>query len=127
MLAKHLESFTHRCAKWAGSAAGFVCAILSVCAWGVAGEYFDFSRCWQNGLTIYIGVITYLMIFILQRSQYKELSALQVKLNELVAASRNADNSVINLEEKSEREISEFQDVHRQMASDETQKPSESL
>ncbi len=67
---------------------------------------------------IYIGVITYLMIFILQRSQNKEMLALQIKMNELISATKQADNKLINLEEKTEDQMSEAQDLHRQIASD---------
>jgi low affinity Fe/Cu permease len=116
-MSNHLENFTHRSAKWTGSAKEFIFAILSVCAWGLAGEYFSFSQRWESGLVIYMGVITYLMIFILQRSQNKEMLALQIKLNEIIVATKRADNKLVNLEEKSEDQMSEAQDLHRQIAS----------
>ncbi|MGZ5573455.1 MAG: low affinity iron permease family protein, partial [Methylobacter sp.] len=80
MISDQLEIFTHRFAKWAGSASGFFAALLSILVWLVAGVGYGFSQGWESGLTIYIGVITFLMVFLIQRGQNKELSTLHVKL-----------------------------------------------
>jgi low affinity Fe/Cu permease len=116
MFSRQLEFFTHRFAKWAGSASGFVAALLSILIWLVAGEVYGFSHGWESGLTIYIGAVTFLMVFLIQRSQNKELATLHVKLNELIAATKHADNHIINIEELTEKEISEVQDIHRKIA-----------
>lgn len=68
---------------------------------------------------IYIGIITFLMIFIIQRSQNKELLALHVKLNELIVTSKSADNRMMIVEQLTEKEISEVQEIHKQIAIDE--------
>jgi len=119
MLSQPLEIFTHRFAKWAGSASGFVVALLSVFVWLGAGEVCGFSSGWESGLTIYIGVITFLMVFLIQRGQNKELATLHVKLNELIVATRHADNRLINVKELSEKEISEVQEIHRKIGTEE--------
>ena len=59
MISDLLEIFTHRFAKWAGSASGFVAALLSILIWLVAGLVYGFSQNWERGLLIYIGVITF--------------------------------------------------------------------
>jgi len=64
MISDQLEIFTHRFAKWAGSASGFFAALLSILVWLVAGVVYGFSQGWESGLTIYIGVITFLMVFL---------------------------------------------------------------
>jgi len=103
-----LEIFTHRFAKWAGSASGFVAALLSILIWLVAGLVYGFSQNWERGLLIYIGVITFLMVFLIQRSQNKEISTLHVKLNELIATTKHADNRLINVEELTKRKFQKF-------------------
>jgi len=118
MLSQQLEFFTHRFAKWAGSASGFVVALLSVFIWFVAGGVYKFSQNWESGLTIYIGAVTFLMVFLIQRSQNKELTILHVKLNELIASTKLADNRLINVEELTEKEISEVQDIHRKIGTE---------
>jgi low affinity Fe/Cu permease len=120
MLSDRLEFFTHSFAKWAGSASGFVAALLSILVWFVAGLFYGFSHSWGNGISIYIGVITFLMVFLIQRGQNKELSILQVKLNELIAVTKHADNRLINVEDLTEKEISEVQEIHHKIGEEDT-------
>lgn len=122
MISHQLEIFTHSFAKWAGSASGFVAALLSILLWLIAGVAYGFSPGWESGLMIYIGVITFLMVFLIQRGQNKEISTLHVKLNELIATTKSADNRLINVEELTEKEISEVQEIHRKIGTDETEK-----
>jgi low affinity Fe/Cu permease len=120
LLSDRLEFFTHRFAKWAGSASGFVAALLSIIVWFVAGLFYEFSQDWGRGLSVYIGVITFLMVFLIQRGQNKELSILQVKLNELIAVTKHADNRLINVEDLTEKEISEVQEIHHKIGEEDT-------
>jgi len=115
MFFQYLESFTHRFAKWAGSASGFIFALLSVLLWLGAGKFFAFPQNWEVAFTLYIGIVTFLMVFLIQRSQNKDLAILHVKLNELLASTKSADNHLINVEELTEKEISEIQDIHREI------------
>ncbi len=103
---RSLEHFTHRFSHWAGSGKGFSTAIFSVIIWFCAGVYADFSIAWENLFTVFIGTITFLMVFLIQRAQNKELLALHVKLNELISSSKDADNAVITVEKRSEEEVS---------------------
>ena len=107
-----MESFTHGFAQWAGTSGGFVTAIATVVLWLIAGQFFHFSQAWENSLSVYIAIITFLMIFLMQRSQRKELLALQVKLNELIAATKDADNQIINIEQQAEDEIAQVHEAH---------------
>ena len=118
MIFDRLEIFTHRFSKWAGSASGFVAALLSILVWFIAGSVYGFSYGWERGLSIYIGVITFLMVFLIQRGQIKELSILHVKLNELIAVTKHADNRLINVEELTEKEISEVQEIHHKIGAE---------
>ena len=120
MISDRLEIFTHSFAKWAGSASGFVAALLSILLCLVVGLGYGFSQGWERGLSIYIGVITFLMVFLIQRGQNKELSILQVKLNELIAVTKHADNRLINVEDLTEKEISVVQDIHHKIGAEDT-------
>ncbi len=111
-----MERFAHSFAGWAGSGWGFVTGAFSLIVWFIAGSYFQYSVQWENALSVYIGIITFLMIFLMQRSQKKELRALHVKLNELVVASEKADNRVINIEDQSEQEISDLHQTHGEIS-----------
>jgi low affinity Fe/Cu permease len=120
MISEQLEIFTHRFSKWAGSASGFVAALLSILVLLLAGVVYGFSQGWERGLSIYIGVITFLMVFLIQRGQNKELSILQVKLNELIAVTKHADNRLINVEDLTEKEISVVQEIHHKIGAEDT-------
>ena len=120
MISDQLEIFTHRFSKWAGSAGGFVAALLSILVLLLAGVVYGFSQGWERGLSIYIGVITFLMVFLIQRGQNKELSILQVKLNELIAVTKHADNRLINVEDLTEKEISVVQEIHHKIGAEDT-------
>jgi low affinity Fe/Cu permease len=120
MISDQLEIFTHRFSKWAGSASGFVAALLSILVWLLAGLVYGFSHGWERGLSIYIGIITFLMVFLIQRGQNKELSILQVKLNELIAVTKHADNRLINVEDLTEKEISVVQEIHHKIGAEDT-------
>lgn len=116
MTGPHIEHITHKVAKWSGSTSGFVTGIVSIAIWMVIGEFNGFAIGWERGLTIYIGIITFLMIFVIQRSQNKELSAIHLKLNELIMATNKADNKMVVAEELTEQQISEVQETHKQVA-----------
>ena len=102
------------------SASGFVAALLSILVLLLAGVVYGFSQGWERGLSIYIGVITFLMVFLIQRGQNKELSILQVKLNELIAVTKHADNRLINVEDLTEKEISVVQEIHHKIGAEDT-------
>ncbi len=120
MFSAQLEYFTHGFAKWAGSARGLVVAIASIVLWFIAGFMTGFPHYWEGGFLLYLGIVTFLMVFLIQRSQIKELCILHVKLNELIASTKHADNHLINIEELTEKEISEVQDIHRKIGTDDT-------
>jgi low affinity Fe/Cu permease len=101
--------------KLTASSVGFASALLLVIGWLLLGFYVHFSALWQNVLSVGTAVSTFLMVFLLQRAQSKDLLALHIKLNELVASQSGASNRVINLEAKSEAELAEIRDLHDQL------------
>jgi low affinity Fe/Cu permease len=100
-----LERFARRATEWAGSSAAFALAMLTVLVWGAAGPFFGYSNTWQIVINTGTTIVTFLMIFLIQRSQNKDSRAVHLKLNELVAAVHGASNRLINVEELSEREV----------------------
>jgi len=98
--------------KQTTSSVGFGWAVLSVVGWLLLGFYFRFSATWQNILTIAVAIATFLMVFLLQRAQAKDILALHIKLNELIASHSGASNRVLNIEAKSEAELAEIRDLH---------------
>jgi low affinity Fe/Cu permease len=91
--------------KWSGSSSAFVLACGIILAWIVSGPVFKFSDTWQLVINTGTTIVTFLMVFLIQRSQNKDSLALHLKLNELVAAVQGASNRLIDIESLNEDEL----------------------
>jgi low affinity Fe/Cu permease len=90
---------------WAGSSWGFGMALGTVVVWGVTGPLFRWSDTWQLVINTGTTIVTFLMIFLVQRTQNRDGLAIQLKLNELVAAMQGASNRLIDVETLSEKDL----------------------
>lgn len=95
----------------------FVMAMSVIVVWGVSGPVFGFSDTWQLVINTSTTIVTFLMVFLIQNTQNRDGKALQLKLDELIRASRSARDSFIDLEDMDDDELaalnSEFQQVHQ--------------
>jgi low affinity Fe/Cu permease len=91
--------------KSVGSTSAFILALFIVIAWLFTGPLFDYSDTWQLVINTSTTIITFLMVFLIQRSQNKESLAIQIKLNELIATSQRASNRLIDIEDLTEDEL----------------------
>jgi low affinity Fe/Cu permease len=101
---------------WVGSSWAFAIALALTALWLVTGPVFHYSDTWQLVMNTISSIVTFLMVFLLQRSQNKDTLAIQVKLNEVVAALRGASNRVINVEDLSEDEVRELHNRYEALA-----------
>jgi low affinity Fe/Cu permease len=99
------EKFSSLVTKNAGSSFAFAIAVSVVIVWLITGPLFHYSDSWQLVINTGTTVITFLMVFLIQRSQNKESLSIQLKLNELIASSRLASNRLIDIENLSEDEL----------------------
>jgi low affinity Fe/Cu permease len=104
-LGQVLERFSSAVARWTGGSVAFASALAIVVVWAVTGPLFHFSDTWQLVINTGTTIVTFLMVFLIQRSQNKDNLALQLKLNELVAAIEGASNRLIDVEDLSEDEL----------------------
>jgi low affinity Fe/Cu permease len=102
---ERLERFSHLVTHWSGSSWAFAVAAGVIVIWIVSGPLFGFSDTWQLVINTGTTIVTFLMVFLIQRSQNKESLAIQIKLNELLASQKGASNRLINVEDLSEDEI----------------------
>jgi low affinity Fe/Cu permease len=100
-----LEGLAHRAMEWAGGSWAFGVAFATIVLWALTGPVFGFSDTWQLVINTGTTVITFLMVFLIQRSQNKDARAVHLKLNEIVAALQGASNRLINVEDLTETEI----------------------
>jgi low affinity Fe/Cu permease len=108
--------FSNWVAKFTGSPAAFIGSAVIVLVWALTGPVFHYSDTWQLVINTGTTVITFLMVFVIQQSQNKETSAIQIKLNELIAANKNASNRVVGIENLSEAELKDLKEFYDKMA-----------
>src|SRR5262245_27040896 len=111
-----LERLSGKATKYSGSSLAFAIATGVVLLWLITGPLFGFSDTWQLVINTGTTIVTFLMVFLIQRAQNKENEAVQLKLNELVAAVKGASNRLIDLEEWNEEELNELHQHYRRLA-----------
>ncbi len=109
------EHLAAQVTKATGSTAAIIIAFGSVIIWGVLGPVFNYSENWQLVINTSTTIITFLMVFLIQKSQNKESIAVQLKLNELVAAHEFASNRLVDVENMSEDELKVIQKYYSKL------------
>jgi len=111
------EIFATSVTRAAGSTPAFIVAFLIIVSWGIAGPFFNYSETWQLVINTGTTIITFLMVFLIQKSQNKDSLAIQLKLNELVAAHEFASNRLVDVENMTEDELKVIQKYYTQLSS----------
>src|SRR6187431_2542313 len=108
-MARKKKNLFERFANWAtnatGSSTAFVLAIGIIIVWLITGPIFKYSDTWQLVINTSTTIVTFLMVFLIQRTQNKDAQAIHLKLNEIVAALEGASNRLIDVEDLTEGEI----------------------
>jgi low affinity Fe/Cu permease len=110
------ERFALAVTQATGSTTAFIIAFVLVIIWGATGPVFHYSENWQLVINTGTTIITFLMVFLIQKSQNKDSLAIQLKLNELVAAHEFASNRLVNVESMSEEELKVIQKYYSQLS-----------
>jgi low affinity Fe/Cu permease len=115
-LSEMFERFSEQVTQWAGSTVGFMGGLTIVVVWALLGPMFHYSDTWQLVINTGTTVVTFLMVFLIQRSQNKDALVIHLKLNELVAAMQGASNRLIDVEALSEEELRILADYYKELA-----------
>jgi low affinity Fe/Cu permease len=106
---KKKKIFFERFANWAtaatGSSAAFIMATSVIVIWAVTGPVFRYSETWQLIINTGTTIVTFLMVFLIQKSQNKDSKAIHLKLNELLASHEGTSNRMVNIEDLTEEEL----------------------
>jgi low affinity Fe/Cu permease len=114
---KHFfENFAINVTKATGSTPAFIIAFISVLVWLVTGPFFHYSGGWQMIINTGTTIVTFLMVFLIQKAQNKDSLAIQLKLNELVAAHEFASNRLVNVENMTEEELKVIQKYYSKLS-----------
>lgn len=100
-----IERFATWATRWTGSTPAFCLAAGTIIVWLISGPMFRWSDTWQLVINTSTTIITFIMVFLIQRTQNKDSLAVQLKLNEIVAAVDGASNRLIDIEDLSEGEL----------------------
>ncbi len=110
------EMLAHKATVFTGSTMAFTIALLVILLWLLTGKLFNYSDTWQLVINTGTTVITFLMVFLIQRGQNKDSRAIHLKLNELVAALEGPSNRLIDIEELTESELEALSVYYRKLA-----------
>ena len=102
------RAIANRISNWTGTATVFLGAVLIVIIWGLTGPMFDFSDTWQLVINTGTTIITFLMVFLIQNTQNRDGKAVQLKLDELIRATKGARNQYVGLEDLSDVDLAEL-------------------
>jgi len=103
------DRFASKVTKATGSTPAIITAFATVIIWAVMGPVFHYSEGWQLVINTGTTIITFLMVFLIQKSQNKDSMAIQLKLNELIAAHELASNRLVDVENMTEEELKVIQ------------------
>jgi low affinity Fe/Cu permease len=103
-----------RAAQWTSQQCGraytFIAAILVILLWAASGPAFGYSDTWQLIINTGTTIITFLMVFLIQNTQNRDTTAIQLKLDELIRANENAQNRMMKLEDLTENQIKQLKE-----------------
>ena len=115
VISEFLEKFSYQATKATGTSVAFVIALLIIVVWGITGPLFHYSDTWQLVINTSTTIVTFLMVFLIQRAQNKDALAIHLKLNEIVAAMEGASNRLIDVEDLSEPEIDALRKYYKRL------------
>jgi low affinity Fe/Cu permease len=110
------EKIAQYATTFAGSTIAFMSAFSLIIVWLVTGPVFDYSDTWQLVINTGTTIITFLMVFLIQRAQNKDSKAIHLKLNELVASLKGPSNRMVDVEDLSEEELDVLAKYYRKLA-----------
>jgi low affinity Fe/Cu permease len=110
-----LERFSYQATKASGTSYAFLIAVAVIVVWAVTGPLFHFSDTWQLVINTGTTIVTFLMVFLIQRAQNKDAVAIHLKLNEIVAAMEGASNRLIEVEDLSEGDMAALRSHYKKL------------
>src|SRR5256885_17078819 len=108
--------FAKRAAHFCGRPRVFVAAVGVIVVWAVCGPLYGFSDTWQLIINTGTTIVTFLMVFLIQNTQNRDTEAIQLKLDELIRATKGAHNALLDLEELEEDTLDRFRARYEALA-----------
>ena len=115
-MSERFATIAGKAASLAGNYVTFLLALGLVIVWAVSGPFFGFTETWQLVINTGTTIVTFLMVFLIQNTQNRDSEALHLKLDEIIKAISQADDSIMAAEDATEQELQELKDKYRQLA-----------
>src|SRR5919206_799538 len=113
---KAFTRFASFVARQVGRPVVFILCCLSIVAWAATGPFFNFSDTWQLVINTGTTIVTFLMVFLIQNTQNRDSAAIQLKLDELIRATKHAHNAVLDLEELAPADLEKIRGHYEELA-----------
>jgi low affinity Fe/Cu permease len=110
------ERFANQITNWTGSSPAFIIAASIVLIWAASGPIFKYSETWQLVINTGTTIVTFLMVFLIQKSQNKDSKAIQLKLNELIAANELSSNRMVDIESLTEEDLDRLRKYYSKLS-----------
>ena len=110
------ESIAQKATYFSGTTIAFIISVSVILTWILTGPLFNFSDTWQLVINTGTTIITFLMVFLIQRTQNKDSRALHLKLNELIASLKGPSNRLVDIENLSEGELETLHKFYKKLA-----------
>ena len=104
--------------RYCGRPTTFLLACGVIAVWILTGPLFGYSDTWQLVINTGTTIITFLMVFLIQNTQNRDTQAIQLKLDELIRATKGAHNALLDLEELDEKALEGFRIRYESLARD---------
>ena len=82
----------------------------------MTGPIFHYSDTWQLVINTSTTIITFLMVFVIQNTQNRDTTALQIKLDALIFATRGARNHLAAAEHMTDSELERLHEEYYKRA-----------
>ena len=106
--------------RWAGSPGTFYAAVALILAWSLSGPYFHYNDTWQLIINTSTTIITFLMVFLIQNTQNRDNDILHIKIDELLRATKDAQNAVLSLDGLDRKQLEKLRKEYKTMGDSET-------
>jgi len=104
--------FCQALSNWAGSSKTFLTAVVLIVVWALTGRYFHYNDTWQLIINTSTTIITFLMVFLIQNTQNRDNDILHLKIDELIRATKEAQNASLGLDRMGTRELRKLREQY---------------
>ncbi len=110
------ENLALELTHFSGSTTAFILSFSIIAIWALTGPLFGFSEVWQLVINTGTTIVTFLMVFLIQRAQNKDSLAVHMKLNEIIASINGASNMLVEVEDVSEQDLITLKNHYKKLA-----------